>query len=223
VFKSVDSDGNSLDSDSSDPNGYSPETDCVFNFTLTGVADTSLYQVAVSHRGQQSYSLDELQQSNWNIGMQLGTSESGVTPASTTTTTSINTGLVPTNAKWDCPTAATVTADTGLAVPEPTTGGIAHVNFQCYYGPPRVTEITYWPDSGGSTFDRFNVTGISGSTDPTPVAGVGDRAILLSDDFGSAELVAYNAQHNTTIILDFPLGTPEPALASLARSIFANL
>jgi hypothetical protein len=49
----------------------SQDTGCAYDFTVA-VPDADFYVVAVSHRGELTYSRDEMQQHDWKVGFTLG-------------------------------------------------------------------------------------------------------------------------------------------------------
>ena len=52
--------------------GHYEADGCVYDFEVSDLPDTKFYQVEVSHRGEITYSEDELNASGWNVALELG-------------------------------------------------------------------------------------------------------------------------------------------------------
>ena len=51
---------------------YESAEGCVYGFEVADLPDAKFYQVEVSHRGEITYSEDELNASGWNVALELG-------------------------------------------------------------------------------------------------------------------------------------------------------
>jgi hypothetical protein len=60
------------------------ETECDFTFSVSQVPQVSFYQVEVGNRGKQSYSLSQMEQNGWFVGLTLGDPESGTSNSGNT-------------------------------------------------------------------------------------------------------------------------------------------
>jgi hypothetical protein len=46
--------------------------DCIFRFVVSNLPRAKFYKVEVSHRGQLTYSLDDLASKNWQLDLAIG-------------------------------------------------------------------------------------------------------------------------------------------------------
>ncbi|HEY5193592.1 MAG TPA: hypothetical protein VIJ39_06935 [Solirubrobacteraceae bacterium] len=64
--------GTLIGSGSLGPGRKERQVECLFSFTISGLPKARFYGIAVSHRGEQDESFQDLVKSNWNVNLTLG-------------------------------------------------------------------------------------------------------------------------------------------------------